>query len=74
MHSVTLELCEDSRTPGKTWLWPTIVGFSDAPLPHDCLLGRVGFFQFFNVEFFADPATVEIESTTMFDQVGGRTE
>lgn len=74
LHEVTLELCEDSRTPGKTWLWPAVVGFSAAPLPYDCLLGRVGFFQFFNVKFFGEPAAVEIEQIPAFEQAGGRSE
>ena len=74
IHSVTLELCEDSRTTGKTWLWPAAVGFTEAPLPYDCLLGRIGFFEVFNVKFQAQPPSVEIEAGDPFDQIGGRME
>jgi hypothetical protein len=47
---------------------------SAAPIPYRCLLGRIGFFQFFNVKLFGDPPAVEIEANEAFQRIGGRME
>lgn len=64
---VRLEL-HDGMT---TATWPSIVGFTDAPLPYDALLGQTGFFEFFQASFDGERLQLQLTPNGIFRSVGG---
>jgi hypothetical protein len=46
---------------GSVWRWPTVVGFSPAPLRYP-MLGQAGCLQFFDSRFLGDDRVVEVET------------
>jgi hypothetical protein len=61
MFEVVMEI------PQTDWIWPSVVGFTDAPIPHPCLLGLTGFFEFFDATFASSSLTLRPNQT--FKQV-----
>lgn len=67
LHEVTFELYH----VGTAWIWPAIVGFTDAPIPYRCLLGHTGFFEFFDATFHGQAQVLELRPNPLFGAAGG---
>ena len=59
--AVELELTDST----ETWRWPTVIGFSDAPIRYP-LLGIAGSLQFMNVTFHGQEQVVTFETNTLY--------
>jgi hypothetical protein len=56
---------------GSTAKWPAFVGFTEAPIPYDCLLGQTGFFEFFDATFRHQALELRVTPNGLFKAVGG---
>jgi hypothetical protein len=58
---VSLELCAN----GQTWRWPTVVGFSPAPIRYP-ILGMCGCLNYFDTRFRGEARIVEVETNQTY--------
>ncbi len=56
---------------GPAAKWPAFVGFTEAPIPYDCLLGQTGFFEFFDATFHHQALELMLKPNGLFKTVGG---
>jgi hypothetical protein len=59
---VELELSDES---GSVWRWPTLIGFSAAPIRYP-ILGQASFLCYFEALFHGDRKQVELETNATF--------
>jgi hypothetical protein len=56
---------------GRSWRWPSVVGFVQVKLPYPCLLGHTGCLELLRSQFLGDQRVLELETTPVFRAVGG---
>jgi len=71
-YSVRFARLELEASDGiSTAKWPAYVGFTQAPIPYDCLLGQTGFFEFFDAMFRHEDLQLDLSPNRLFRTVGG---
>jgi hypothetical protein len=63
---VGLELSDGAATAS----WPANVGFTEAPIPYDCLLGQTGFLEFFDATFRHEDLELDLTPNRRFRRIG----
>jgi hypothetical protein len=63
---VELEVSDGTATAS----WLAYVGFTEAPIPYDCLLGQTGFFEFFAATFRHEDLELDLSPNRRFRTIG----